>query len=89
MKHEIAQLRLKTVEGHIRGIQKMIDQEVYCIDIIRQIHAVQSALNKISSIILDEHLHTCLITAVRSDNPEDRERILKEITEVFQATTDF
>jgi CsoR family transcriptional regulator, copper-sensing transcriptional repressor len=88
MKHEIAQNRLKTIEGHIRGIQKMIDQEVYCIDVIRQIHAVQSALNKVSTMILDEHLHSCLITAVRSDNQEDRERVLKEITEVFQATTE-
>ncbi len=85
MKHDIAQLRLKTIEGHIRGIQKMIDQEAYCIDVIRQINAVQSALNKVSAIILDEHLHSCLITAVRSENPDDREKVLKEITEVFQA----
>lgn len=85
MKHDIAQLRLKTIEGHIRGIQKMIDQEAYCIDVIRQINAVQSALNKVSAIILDEHLHSCLITAVRSENPDDREKVLREITEVFQA----
>ena len=63
----------------------MIDQEAYCIDVIRQINAVQSALNKVSTIILDEHLHSCLITAVRSENPDDREKVLKEITEVFQA----
>jgi len=85
MKNDIAQQRLKTIEGHIRGIQKMIDQEAYCIDVIRQINAVQSALNKVSTIILDEHLHSCLITAVRSENPDDREKVLKEITEVFQA----
>lgn len=85
MRHETALQRLKTIEGHIRGIQKMIDQEAYCIDIIRQINAVQSALNKVSTIILDEHLHSCLITAVRSDNPDEREKVLKEITEVFQA----
>ncbi|OGO32014.1 MAG: transcriptional regulator [Chloroflexi bacterium RBG_16_54_18] len=88
MKHDIAQQRLKTIEGHIRGIQKMIDQEAYCIDVIRQINAVQSALNKVSTIILDEHLHSCLITAVRSENPDDREKVLKEITEVFQAKTE-
>lgn len=85
MKHETAQQRLRTIEGHIRGIQKMIEQEAYCIDVIRQINAVQSALNKVSSIILDEHLHSCLISAVRSENPDDREKVLMEISEVFQA----
>jgi DNA-binding FrmR family transcriptional regulator len=86
MKHDVALIRLKTVEGHIRGIQKMIEQESYCIDIIRQIQAVQSALNKINTMMLEEHLHSCLIAAVRSENPEDREQVLKEITEVFEAT---
>ena len=86
MRHDAALIRLKTVEGHIRGIQKMVEQESYCIDVIRQIQAVQSALNKINTMILEEHLHSCLITAVRSENPDDREQVLKEITEVFEAT---
>jgi DNA-binding FrmR family transcriptional regulator len=57
MKHESAIRRLKTVEGHIRGIERMVEQEAYCIDVIRQIQAVQAALNKISTSILEEHLH--------------------------------
>jgi CsoR family transcriptional regulator, copper-sensing transcriptional repressor len=85
MKHEGALKRLKTVEGHIRGIERMLDEEVYCIDVIHQIQAVQAALNKISSMILDEHLNSCLITAVRGDDPNERERVLKEITDVFDA----
>jgi DNA-binding FrmR family transcriptional regulator len=87
MKHENALLRLKTVEGHIRGIERMIEEDAYCIDVIRQIQAVQAALNKISSIILDEHLNSCLIMAVRGDDPDERERVLKEITGVFEATS--
>jgi DNA-binding FrmR family transcriptional regulator len=87
MKHESALVRLKTVEGHIRGIQRMIEDEVYCIDIIRQIQAVQGALNKISTMILEEHMHSCLITAVRGEDPDERERVLKEITDVFDAAT--
>lgn len=83
MKHADALSRLKTVEGHIRGIQRMVEEEAYCIDIIRQIQAVQAALNKISNSILDEHLHSCLTTAVRGDNPDERERVLKEISDVF------
>jgi CsoR family transcriptional regulator, copper-sensing transcriptional repressor len=77
--------RLKTAEGHLRGIQRMVEDETYCIDIIRQIQAVQAALNKVSSVILDQHLNSCLITAVRGDDPADRERVLKEISDVFEA----
>ena len=87
MKHENALLRLKTVEGHIRGIERMVEEDAYCIDVIRQIQAVQAALNKISTIILDEHLNSCLIMAVRGDDPDERERVLKEITGVFEATS--
>lgn len=87
MKHSNALLRLKTVEGHVRGIEKMVEDGAYCIDVIRQIQAVQAALNKVSAIILDEHLNSCLITAVRGEDPDERERVLKEITEVFETTT--
>ena len=69
MKHDSALRRLKTVEGHIRGIQRMVEEDAYCIDVIRQIQAVQAALNKISAQILDEHLNSCLITAVRGEEP--------------------
>jgi len=86
MKHENALQRLKTVEGHIRGIERMIEDDAYCIDVIRQIQAVQAALNKVSTIILNEHLNSCLITAVRGDDPDERERVLREITDVFEAT---
>jgi DNA-binding FrmR family transcriptional regulator len=79
--------RLKSIEGHVRGIERMVDEGAYCIDVIRQIQAVQAALDKVSSRILEKHLNSCLITAVRGDDPEDRERVLKEISEVFAATT--
>ena len=75
--------RLKTAEGHIRGIERMLQEEAYCIDVIRQIQAVQSALSKISLQILEDHLHSCLITAVRGEDVSARERVLQEIAEVF------
>jgi len=79
--------RLKTIEGHIRGVQRMIDDDAYCIDVIRQINAIQSALNKISINILDSHLNSCLISAVRGDDSDERERVLQEIVDVFEAAT--
>lgn len=87
MKNQNALERLKTIEGHIKGIEKMVESEQYCIDVIRQIQAVQSALNKVNAIILDNHLNSCLITAVRGDDPDERERVLKEIAEVYEAAT--
>jgi len=87
MKHEDALHRLKNIEGHVRGIQRMVEEEQYCIDVIRQINAVQAALNKVSGIILEGHLNSCLITAIRGDDPEERERVLKEINEVFSAAS--
>lgn len=78
--------RLKSIEGHVRGIERMVEENAYCIDVIRQIQAVQAALGKVSNLILDSHLNSCLITAVRGDDPEDRERVLKEISEVFAAS---
>ncbi len=84
MKHVEAIQRLRSIEGHIRGIQRMLDEEVYCIDVIRQIQAVQAALSKVNTMILDEHLNSCLITAVRGEDPSERERVLKEIAEVFE-----
>lgn len=79
--------RLKTIEGHIRGIQRMLEEDTYCIDVINQIHAVQSALNKVNKQILDQHLNSCVITAIRGDDPQERERILKEITDVYDTAT--
>jgi DNA-binding FrmR family transcriptional regulator len=86
MKNMSALKRLRTVEGHIRGIERMLEEDAYCIDVIRQIQAVQAALNKVTSIILEDHLHSCLITAVRGEDPDERERVLEEIKDVFEAS---
>lgn len=85
MKHEDALRRLKTVEGHLRGIQRMVEEEAYCMDIIQQIRAVQGALNKINNQVLEEHLHSCVITAIRGDDAGERERVLMEISGLFNA----
>jgi CsoR family transcriptional regulator, copper-sensing transcriptional repressor len=83
VKHDDALRRLKTIEGHLRGIQRMIEDENYCVDVIRQIQAVQAALNRVSANILEEHLHSCVMTAIRGEDADERERVLKEITSVF------
>ena len=87
MKHANALQRLKTTEGHLRGIVRMVEEDAYCIDVIRQIQAVEAALNRISSIILEDHLNTCVITAIQGEDTGERERVLVEIKEVFEMAT--
>lgn len=79
--------RLKTVEGHLRGVIRMVEEDAYCIDVIRQIQAIEAALNKVSSRILEDHLNSCVITAIQGSDKKERERVLKEITEVFEMST--
>lgn len=79
--------RLKTIEGHLKGIIRMVEEDAYCIDVIRQIQAVDAALNKVSTQILENHLNSCVITAIQGNDKKERERVLKEITEVFEMST--
>lgn len=79
--------RLKSAEGHLRGVIRMVEEDAYCIDVIRQVQAVQAALNKINATILENHLNSCVITAIRGEDPEDRERVLHEITDVYEMAT--
>ena len=78
--------RLKSIEGHVRGVQRMVDEEAYCIDVVNQITAIQRALQKVSGIVLDEHLHSCVTGAVRGEDPDARERVLGELLSVFEAS---
>jgi CsoR family transcriptional regulator, copper-sensing transcriptional repressor len=87
MKNEEMLKRLKTIEGHMGGVIRMMEEDAYCIDVIRQIQAVQAALNKVSAGILEDHLNSCVTTAIRGEDPSERERVMKEITDVFETAT--
>jgi DNA-binding FrmR family transcriptional regulator len=76
--------RLKSVEGHVRGIQRMLEDDQYCIDIINQVNAVQSALDKVNGLILERHMQTCVTKAIRGDEPAERERVIGELLEIFR-----
>ena len=78
--------RLKSIEGHVRGIKRMVENGEYCVDVVNQILAVQRALQKVNGLVLDRHLHTCVTTAIRGDDPDERERVIDEIMGVFEAT---
>jgi DNA-binding FrmR family transcriptional regulator len=79
--------RLKSVEGHLRGVERMVEEDVYCMDVIKQSLAVQRAIDKINALILEHHLNTCVTTAIRSEDGNERERVIGEIVDVFAATS--
>jgi len=78
--------RLKSVEGHVRGVARMIEDDQYCIDIIRQILAIEGALERINALILESHLQQCVSTAIRSDDAAERERVIRELLSVFETS---
>lgn len=84
MKQDDTLQRLRTIEGHLRGVIRMLEEDAYCIDVIRQIQAVEAALDKVSGLILEQHLNSCVITAIKGDDPDERQRVLKEILDVFE-----
>jgi DNA-binding FrmR family transcriptional regulator len=83
---EKIQNRLKTIEGHVRGVQRMVEEDVYCIDILKQTRAIRQALSKLDTLILDDHLNHCVTTAIRSDELAERERVVNELLQVFAAS---
>jgi CsoR family transcriptional regulator, copper-sensing transcriptional repressor len=85
-KKQILTNRLKSVEGHIRGIERMVEEDAYCMDILKQIKAVQQALERVSALTLENHLNTCVTTAIRSDDEIEKQRVVTEIMDVFKAT---
>ena len=78
--------RLKSVEGHVRGVGRMVEEGAYCVDVVNQILAVQRALKKVSSLVLDRHLHSCVTHAIQGTDAVAKERVLGELLEVFEAT---
>lgn len=78
--------RLKSVEGHVRGVQRMVEEGAYCIDVVNQIVAIQRALKKVSGMVLDDHLHSCVTDAMRGPDAAAREQVLGELMQVFEAS---
>jgi CsoR family transcriptional regulator, copper-sensing transcriptional repressor len=76
-------LRLRRVEGQVRGIQKMIEDERYCPDILVQMSAVHESLRSIERMLLRNHLQHCATEALRSGDDRKAQRTYEELTELF------
>ena len=69
------QNRLKRIEGQVRGLQRMVEEDTYCIDILTQVSAATKALETVALTLLDEHLRHCVTDAARAGGDEADERI--------------
>ena len=82
--HDSQVNRLRKIEGQVRGLQKMIEERRYCMDIVSQLRAVQGALKKVELGILETHLQHCVQDALNSRNSEDAEAKIQEILQLLQ-----
>jgi len=72
--------RLNYIEGHLAGIRKMVEEDRYCVDIMKQTFAVRKAIEKMEALILDRHLHTCVVKGIK-DGSETK--VVEELLELY------
>ncbi|QEG35814.1 metal-sensitive transcriptional regulator [Bythopirellula goksoeyrii] len=79
--------RLRRVAGQVSAIERMIDEDAYCVDILTQIAAASGALDKVGQIILEDHVKTCLGDVVRTDTSKKHKQEIDELIKIFQKYT--
>jgi DNA-binding FrmR family transcriptional regulator len=81
---EKVETRLNRVAGQVSGIQRMVEDDRYCIDVLMQISAVRAALAKVGKLLLESHIQTCVTGAFESDDADDRAAKIEELVRVFE-----
>jgi DNA-binding FrmR family transcriptional regulator len=76
--------RLRRIEGQVRGIARMVEDDSYCIDVLTQIAAAKRALEKVAVGLLDDHLRGCVTDAARDEDPRRAEEIIAEATAAIE-----
>ena len=77
------QARLSRIEGQVRGIQRMLDEDRYCMDILTQTRSIAAALRGVEDLIMEQHLQTCVADAMRSDDEGQKREKVDEVMEVI------
>ena len=75
--------RLNRIEGQVRGVSRMIDEERYCIDVLQQIQAIKAAIGKVEDAILKDHAATCVESAISSGNAADQRKKFDELVDLL------
>jgi DNA-binding FrmR family transcriptional regulator len=75
--------RLRRIEGQVQGIQRMVEEDKYCVDILLQLTAVQGAVEQVQRLLLGRHIESCVADAIRSGSTRDRQKKVDELLELF------
>ncbi|MDA8985553.1 metal-sensitive transcriptional regulator [Luminiphilus sp.] len=78
-----ADARLAKIEGQIRAVRKMVEDDRYCVDIVRQVQAARSALSGLESVIIEDHVDTCVQHALESGSTDDRREKVTELVSIL------
>lgn len=76
--------RLSRIEGQVRGVRKMVEEERYCVDILTQVSAIQSALNSFNKKLLSSHIHTCVVEDIRNGKVEAVDELCETIRKIMK-----
>ena len=76
--------RLRRIEGQVRGVQGMVDDDRYCIDVLTQISAIQAALDKVALGLVDEHTRHCVMGAGAGDQPEKTDELMSAVARLMR-----
>jgi len=79
--------RLSRIEGQVKGIQKMVEDERYCVDILVQISAIRSAINRVGNIILENHIKGCVSNSIKKGDTEESDELISELMETINKFT--
>ena len=73
--------RLSFIEGHLQGIRRMVEQDKYCVDVLKQTYAVRRAIEKMEGLMLDNHLHTCAVDGIKAGREA---QVVGELVELYE-----
>lgn len=76
--------RLRRIEGQVRGLAQMVEDERYCIDILHQIQAVKAALGRVESMVLKDHANSCVAGAIKSGDEAEQRAKFSELVDLFE-----
>lgn len=76
--------RLNRIEGQIRGVKRMVEEDYYCVDILTQVSAIQAALNGFNKVLLSNHIKTCVVQDIKDGHEEAIEELLKTLQKIMK-----